>query len=228
VATRRLLIVGNSVSMPPAADVAPYPDRLAALLGDGWTTAAIIRSGATVEEMEADVIAALASRPDAVVLQVGINECAPRPLGPAGRARLGRLKPVWLRARIIGAIHRWRPQIIRMRPLAQLTTLDRFVASVRRIAAAARSTGAAMLILPVTEVTAVAEARTPFTNREVARYNAALQAASADGAAWVDAATLFAGLTPAVYCHAPETVHWSADAHQRAAEYVAAWLGANR
>jgi lysophospholipase L1-like esterase len=224
-AARRLLIVGNSVSTPPQPGVAPYPERLATLAGDRWQIATIIRSGATIEEMETDVLAALGARPHALVVQVGINECAPRPLGPAARARLGVLKPRWLRDRIISVLHRWRPQIIRLRPLAQFTTLDRFAASVSRIARAAREGGVRVLLLPITEVTMIAEMRTPFTNRQVARYNRALQAAAVDGVAWIDVAALFPNQTPDAYCHAPETVHWSAAAHQRVAEYVAAWLG---
>ena len=160
---RRLVIVGNSVSMPPQPGVAAYPERLAQILGGCWRVTTIIRSGATVEEMEDEVIAALEEQPNALVLQVGINECAPRPLAPAGRARLATLQPVWFRDRFIGAIHRWRPQIIRLRPLAQFTTLDRFGACVGRIARAARGARTAMLILPITEVTEAAERRTPFT-----------------------------------------------------------------
>jgi lysophospholipase L1-like esterase len=228
VAARRLLIVGNSVSMPPQAGTEAYPGRLFRMLGDEWQVSLIIKSGATVEEMEQDVLDALRARPDAVVLQVGINDCAPRPLGPAGRARLGALEPRWLRDRMIGAIHRWRPQIIRLRPLAQFTTIDRFAAAVTRIARAARDAGAAVLLLPITEVTDAAEARTPFTNREIARYNDALRGVAGEGVAWVDASVLLPGLTPSQYSHTPETVHWSAAAHQRVAEYVGEWVRSAR
>src|SRR5207237_807008 len=95
--------------------------------------------------------------------------------------------------------------------------------SVGRVVDAARIAGARVLILPVTGVTAAAEARTPFTNREVARYNAALRDLAGEGVTYVDAAGLLPGLTPSQYCHAPETVHWSAAAHQRAADYIDAW-----
>jgi len=97
VATRRLLIAGNSVSMPPQPGTHAYPERLAALVGDRWQIATIIRSGATIEQMEPEVLEALGARPHALVVQVGIHERAPRPLGPAARARLGVLKPRGLR-----------------------------------------------------------------------------------------------------------------------------------
>src|SRR5205809_916572 len=85
----------------------------------------------------------------------------------------------------------------------RLTTLDRFAASVSRIARAAREAGVRVLLLPITDVTMTAEMRTPFTNREIARYNRALQAAAVDGVAWIDAAALFPNQTPDAYCHAP-------------------------
>jgi len=215
-----VLIVGNSVSQSPAPGVDAYPERLRALLGDGWDVTSVIRSGATIEEMEPEVLAALRIQPDVVVLQVGINECAPRPLAPPARERLGMLRPLWLRHAIIRMVHRWRAQIIRWRPLAQVVPFDRFAASVGRIARAVRSGGARLIVLPITEITAAAEQRTPFTNREVARYNGALRALAGDGVAWIDRETLWPGLAPADYCYAPETVHWSAAAHRRVAEYL--------
>jgi lysophospholipase L1-like esterase len=219
-----LLFIGNSMSGSPGGAVAPYPERLAPLLPSAWRVTTIIRSGATIEEMESEIITALAARPAAVVLQVGINECAPRPLGAAGRRRLGRLRPVWLRNRIIGVLHRWRPEIIRRRSLAQMTPLDRFQASVGRVTDAARRAGSRMMILPITEVTDAAERRTPFTNREVARYNRVLQALAGDGVTWVDTPTLLPGLTPAAYCWSPETVHWNEAAHERIARFLYGWI----
>jgi hypothetical protein len=223
-----VLIVGNSVSLSPAAGIEAYPQRLRMAVGPEWQVATIVHSGKTVEEMEPEILEALGKGPSAIVLQVGINECAPRPLGPSGRRRLGALRPVWLRTAIIGAIHRWRPHIIRLRPLAQFTPLDRFAASVGRIVEAARPFGVRMLILPITAVTPAAEARTPFTNREVARYNDALRAVAGQTGTWVDTATLLPTLTPIDYCHEPETVHWSAAAHARVAEFIVAWLRAGR
>ncbi len=220
---RHLLLIGNSVSGPPAPGILPYPDRLAASLGAAARLTTIIRSGATIDEIEPAIAEALAARPDAVILQVGINECAPRPLGPRGRRRLGTLRPLWARRLIIRALHLWRPQIIRVRPLAQLTPLDCFAASIARVVDGVRRAGSRLLILPITEVTPVAERRTPFTNREVGRYNSVLRAAASDRVRWVEVAELLPGLTPADYCHTPDTVHWSPAAHERVAQFLDEW-----
>jgi hypothetical protein len=220
---RRVLIVGNSVSMS-SDHVAGYPERIAPRAA-GWDVKTIIHSGATIEEMEPEVTGALrAERPEALVLQVGINECAPRPLGVDGRNRLGTLRPVWLRERIIWGLHRWRQDIIRLRGVIQFTPPDRFAAAVLHVLGAARSVNARVLLLPITRVTAIAEARTPFTNREVARYNEILGTLAAGGAAWMTEDQLLGGMTPADYCVTPESVHLSDAAHERVAAAVAGWL----
>jgi hypothetical protein len=222
----KILIVGNSVSNPPFAGAPSYPALLAEALGPTATIDTIIRSGETIEHMEAGIVRALASGPDWLVLQVGINECAPRPLSVAERARLSALRPAWLQRQIIRVIHRWRPSIIRARALHQFTPLPDFVASVRRVLAVARSARVKVLVLPITTVTTVAERRTPFTNREVGRYNAALlQEASSDVRVATqlevfgtdDASALVAG---------PETVHLSPAAHAQLAGFVAEALAA--
>ena len=223
---RRLLIVGNSVSLPPAPGIAAYPERLADMMQGRWIIDTLLRSGETIEQMEADILAALAARPSRLVLQVGINECAPRPLGARERDALGRLRPLLLRGLIIRMLHRYRPQIIRARRLQQFTPLPRFVDAVTRILAAARRVDCRVLILPITTVTAVAERRTPFTNREVARYNEALRISAGNTAAFASQHELFADAPADDLCATPETVHLSGAAHQRIAEFVAAWVTA--
>jgi len=222
---RQLLMVGNSVSLAPSDGVPAYPSLVKASLNGSWRVEAIVRSGATVEEIEPEVTAWLGTNPpEALVVQVGINDCAPRPLSRSQRRRLGELRPEWLRQRIIGTLHRWRPYIIRVRPLAQFTPLDRFGESVARIVAAARGIGAAVLVLPITRVTHVAERRTPYTNREVARFNGALHALVQERVTCVDETTLLRGLTPMEFCAAPDTVHLSGRAHKCVADFIVQWL----
>jgi lysophospholipase L1-like esterase len=219
-----LLVIGNSVSLPPAPNVAAYPELVAARLAGTWHVRTVIHSGATIEQMEGDVQQALDERPDCVVLQVGINECAPRPLSVAERERLGRLRPLTLRHYIIRAIHHLRPHIIRMRALHQFTPLPRFVEAVARTLAYAAERGARVLVLPLTPVTATAERRTPYSTREIVRYNAALAGFAGPRVDVVSAAAIFGDRTADELCMSPDTVHLSASAHEAIATYVVRWL----
>ena len=222
-----LLVVGNSVSLAPADGVPGYPERVAKRATD-WRQVVVIDSGATVEELAPRALDAIrAVSPEAVIVQVGINDCAPRPWSPRQRRWLGRLKPLALRQRIISAIHRWRPQIIRLRPLAQNAPLEKFDAAVGRLVAAARACGATVLLLPIPPIHEVAEARTPFANREIARDATALRRHAGEGVSYVDTETLFHSGDPSTYCITPASVHWNATAHDRAAQYIVTWLSLN-
>jgi hypothetical protein len=221
-----VLIVGNSVSLPPVAGVPSYAERLASLVAPRGSFETVIKSGETIEQMEPDIATALARQPERLVVQVGINECAPRPLSVSERERLGRLRPARLRGLIIRGLHRFRPQIIRARRLHQFTPLPRFAESISRVLAAARQAGARTLILPITSVTSIAESRTPFTNREVARYNAVLAGVAGPSIDIVSDRDLFGAAGPDELCVTPESVHLSAAAHQRIAEFLAGWLDA--
>src|SRR2546422_2423866 len=93
----RLLLVGNSVSQSPMQGVAAYPELLEARLNDQWRVVKIIRGGQTVDQFEPEIVTALEeTAPRALILQVGINECGPRPLKRQERERLGRVRPAWL------------------------------------------------------------------------------------------------------------------------------------
>lgn len=219
-----VLVVGNSVSQPPAPDVAAFPERLAAGGRGRWQLDTIVNSGATIEQMEDAVLTAIGRSPDRVVLQIGINECAPRPLNWSERERLGRLRPAWLRQLIVRIIHRLRPTIIRARRLQQFTPLPRFVASAGRVVAAAVARGAPVLILPITEVTPVAEIRTPFTNREIRRYNEGLASLIGPMVRVATQAEVFGAVAADQLCITPDSVHLGAAAHARVAAFIAGWL----
>lgn len=219
-----MLVVGNSVSMSPGDGVAAYPALLEAELGQGWEVRPVLKSGATIDEFETEVLQTISIyRPDALVLQVGINECAPRPLGRRGRARLSRLRWAPLRARIVQFLHAYRPQIIRLRGVHQLTSLADFESSVRRVVAGALEHGSQVLILPITRLTRTAEIRTPFANREIARYNGALRACAGEGVRFVTEDELFDGRPPDDYCADPTTVHLSGTAHAAIAKVIHTW-----
>ena len=219
-----LLVIGNSVSQPPSPEVPAFPERVSALAAGRWRVETLVNSGATIEQMEAEALTALARRPERLVLQIGINECAPRPLGWDERERLGRLRPVALRNLIIRCIHFFRPTIIRVRRLQQFTPLPRFVASAGRVVSAAVSNGIPVLILPITNVTAIAEVRTPYTNREIRRYNEGLSGLAAPMVRVVTQEELFGPATADQLCVTPDSVHLGASAHARIAAFIAGWL----
>jgi lysophospholipase L1-like esterase len=223
-----VLVVGNSVSQAPGPGIPAFPERLSARVGGQWRLETVVNSGATIEQLEADAIAALARSPQRLVLQVGINECAPRPLGWTERERLGRLRPLPLRNLIIRIVHLLRPTIIRVRRLQQFTPLPRFVASAGRVVSSAVSKGIPVLILPITSVTPVAELRTPYTNREIRRFNEGLTGLVAPLVRVVSQAELFGSATAEQLCVTPDSVHLGADAHARIAEFIAAWLESPR
>lgn len=157
---RRLLIVGNSVSLPSREGVSAYPELLEAQLGRQWAIHTIIRGGQTIDEFVSEVVAGLNEiAPQALVLQIGINECAPRPLRRRERDRLGRLRPRWVQSIIIRCIHQFRPQIIRFRGLNQLIQLAVFAECVKGIVATCASLHCPVIILPIMSVAAAAEAR---------------------------------------------------------------------
>lgn len=221
-----VLVVGNSVSQSPAPDVPAFPERLAAAGGSRWQLDMMVNSGATIEQMEDAVLTALGRSPDRVVLQIGINECAPRPLNWSERERLGRLQPAFVRQLIIRIIHLLRPTIIRGRRLQQFTPLPRFIVSAGRVVSAAVANGAPVLILPITEVTPVAEIRTPYTNREIRRYNEGLASLAGPMVRVATQADVFGAASAEQLCITPDSVHLGGDAHARVAAFIAAWLDA--
>lgn len=222
----RLLLVGNSVSQSPMQGVAAYPELLEARLRH-WEIFKIIRGGQTVDQFEEDILTALDEIvPRAVILQVGVNECGPRPLKRRERERLGRVRPAWLRSFLIRAIHEFRPQIIRARGPNQFTSLPVFTESVRRIIKKAVSLHCPVLILPITHVSRIAEVRQPFFNREIDRYNEILRSMKDSAVVYVEEPELFMNKKAEDLCVSPESVHLNAWAHERLTEFVADWVDA--
>lgn len=220
-----MLVVGNSVSISPADGVPAYPELLQGELGVLWEVRPVLRSGATIDEFETEILQTItAYQPDVLVLQVGINECAPRPLARRGRDRLSHLRWTALRARIIQFLHEYRAQIIRFRGVRQLTPLPVFESSVRRVLARALQCGGRVLILPITRLTSTAEMRTPFANQEIARYNEALRACAGTQVRFVAEGELFPGQPPDDYSASPATVHLSGAAHAAIARFVHDWI----
>jgi hypothetical protein len=194
-------------------------------MAEKWKIFKIIRAGQTVDEFEAEILAALGEVvPHAVILQVGINECGPRPLKRQERERLGRLRPLWLQRLLIRGIHVFRPHIIWLRGLNQLTPVSGFADAVRRIIAKAVSLHCAVLILPITQVSPTAERRQPFFNREIERYNDVLRSMKANGVLYLEQHELFGKAEADDFSTSPQSTHLNGWAHERITACVEDWL----
>ena len=221
----RVLLVGNSVSLPPTEGVEAYPELVEERLSDRWRVVRIIRGGETVDQLEPEILATLEkTAPRAVILQVGINEFGPGPLNRKERERLGGVRPRWLRSLLIRGIHHFRPQIIRARGPNQFTPVALFAESVQRIIAKALSLRCAVLILPITQVSATAEIRQPFFNREIERYNEVLRTFQGNGVVYLEQQELLGNNMPEAFCFSPESVHLNGRAHETIAACVTDWL----
>jgi hypothetical protein len=213
------------VSLPPREGVVAYPELLETRLDDQWQVVKIIRGGQTVDQFESEIVTALEEKaPRALILQVGVNECGPRPLKRQERERLGRVRPAWLRSFLIRGIHEFRPQIIRARGPNPFTSISAFADSVQGIIAKAVSLRCAVLILPITQVSPMAEIRQPFFNREIDRYNDILRSIKGNGVSYLEQHEVLGKAGPEDFCITPESVHLNGWAHEKLAAYLADWL----
>lgn len=205
--------------------MAAYPQLLEEKLGQQWAVHTIIRGGKTVDEIESEVTSCLNKiEPHAMVLQIGINECAPRPLTRQERAWLSELRPRWLQALLIRCIHLFRPHIIRLRGPNQFTPETVFVECVQRIVATCASLSCPMVILPIASVTSVAELRQPMINREIDRYAQMLRSFNSSRVSYLEQHKLFGNKGADDFCSTPESVHLNGWAHEQIAEHLANYL----
>jgi lysophospholipase L1-like esterase len=126
-------------------------------------------------------------RPDAVIVHVGIVDCAPRVFSPVERSAVARLRPVYLRRIAISLAHRMRPRLIRLRgPRPYLAEAD-FRRGVRDVVDRARVAGVrALVFVNMLVPTDDLEQRSPGFQRHAMRYNAILAEESPRGALMVD------------------------------------------
>ena len=226
---RTLLILGNSVSLPPReappdAPVTSYPERLRVQLAPmAWRTETRIVSGATVGDIEKTASAFLPIlAPDAVVIQLGIVDCTPRPLRESERIRLSTLRPVVLQNLVISLIHRYRAEIIGRRALIQKTPIEPFTQLFHRLAAHSRSVAEHVVALPIFPATASILRRNPRLAVEIDKYNSAM--GMEPGIKMPKTDEVLGGFSPDDICAAPESVHLNQQGHDLVARYVEAWL----
>lgn len=224
---RVLLVLGNSVSLPPPearGSVVPYPDLLEQRLAPlGWRTRRECASGATVDEIERTARALLPElHPSAVIIQLGIVDCAPRPLHPWERGLLGRLWPSSLRDWVVDVIHRHRAWIIEHRGLIQRTALAKFREHFGQLVSSCLASTESVAILPIFPATESILARNPRLAVEIGKYNEAMR--TNPRALAFDAKDLFGASPIESLFVAPESVHLNQHGHDLLARRLETWL----
>ena len=224
---RILLVLGNSVSQAPpeaAEPVFPYPDLLQERLKSaGWRVEQRSASGATVEEIERTARAALPQLcPSAVVIQLGIVDCAPRPLRPLERNLLGHVRPSALRNWFVALIHEHRAAIIGRRRLIQRMEIAPFREHFRRLVDQCLAVASKVSILPIFPATESILARNPRLAAEIGKYNEAMR--TDPRAVALDAEDVFGGVSIEALCAAPESVHLNQRGHDLIARRLECWL----
>ena len=225
---RALLILGNSVSMsPPEAKDNPvtcYPDLLRERLQDaGWRVEHRSSSGATVGDIERTARqVAPELRPAGVVIQLGIVDCAPRPLRPSERGLLEYIWPRLLRDRIVQFLHENRATIIEHRGLIQRTNIISFKEHFRRLLEDCLAVTNRVAILPIFPATEPILARNPRLAAEIDKYNEVMR--SDPRAVMFDVGEVFDGASIEALSVAPESVHLNQRGHELMAARVERWL----
>jgi lysophospholipase L1-like esterase len=111
-------------------------------------------------------------KPDVVILQIGIVDCAPRLFGPRQHAVLSNpLFPRPISAPIIKVMSRYRRQVIKLRPNVRYTKPQRFESSLDKLGQLINALPARAVALPIVDTFAEHEYRTPGYNEAVNAYN---------------------------------------------------------
>jgi lysophospholipase L1-like esterase len=166
------------------------------------------------------------AQPDAIVVQVGITDCAPRIFSRAETRLLNsRLVPGALRKRIIAQRAEHRSELTARAPLAKVyTSPETFAAHLRIFVGKVRGNAwpLAVYVLPIVAHAAYCEAKSPGHTANLRQYNELLAVAAAElGHPLVD----LPGVGPDdadAYCS--DGYHLSVLGNQRVAETLAALL----
>jgi hypothetical protein len=155
--------------------------------------------------------------PDCAVLQLGITECAPHPLGPLGKALLGGLRPVILRRALIGLI------AVNYAKLAKqskaLASSEIYAENLRRFLTSCISSGTKALLISIGQVSGRVKEKNPRIVRAVDAYNAKARETSAlfPSSTFLETCDLFDVANHAL----TDGYHWRPSAHELLAEAVA-------
>lgn len=223
---RRLLVLGNSVSLVPKKEnpaVKPYPSLLAERLKDHDVVNASVDGGTAGAILEVALTEVSRLQPSAVVLQAGIVDCTPRPLKPRERALLAEVRPGALRNWSVALIHQYRAEIIGLRGLIQSTPLAAFESDYRRLTEACRTGATRVAALAIFPPTSAVLRRNPSLPGEIASYNDAIRRSSRDVRVF-ETSELFGSTPIDALCVSPESVHLNQEGHSLIAGVLHAWI----
>lgn len=187
-----VVLLGDSLCLPREpewGDIA-YEATYPALLKERFAGSGmeLVERGMSYRTME-DVLAhwpaeVEARNAAAVIVHVGIVDCAPRVFLPRERDFVQNL-PLWLRRIILGGTNRLRRWIIKFGPDRVYVTYDRFVRALDAVVTRSRGLRK-LLFVNIISPTDRMEYRSPGYREKVRRYNQALQSRSGGAIQVVD------------------------------------------
>ena len=172
------LFIGDSLGLPN--EQARFEDTIPYLLrGDVWV---LCHTGATVTEFKQTVMELSKFIPEGffhkTVIQLGLADCAPRPIAGYLRKELSRLKPVSFRKWIIKFLHNHRAFIQKHIGYYQRTPYEKFEQAfdvLLKMVILLSGVGGVVVILMPPVVDSMA-AHSPGVRKEIIRYNHCMEA----------------------------------------------------
>lgn len=213
---------GDSVALPRVKEGQNLEDTYPLLVADVLEAGVWVRSqpnGTVIDargQVEVDGGYLGPRESDVIVVQVGVVDCAPRPLPPRVRAGVGRL-PGPFRALIISGIRRNR-QFLTKGAAHQVVPLARFEIELGILAADASIASALTVLLTIAPPNRWFSDRSPALREQIDAYNTAIRAIAktAPRTEVLDVHDLFAGEEERLMTS--DGHHFTRDAHAMVAE----------
>ncbi|GJQ56109.1 MAG: hypothetical protein HKUEN07_26780 [Rhodocyclaceae bacterium] len=181
--TYLIRVYGDSFSLPRPSDGISHKDVFAELLRSGIES---LRPGLRVSvynrsrggAASTDLYALYsqdrgyfaANEKGILIIQCGINDCAPRPVPPRLRVMIGKL-PTPLRWAIVKIIHYARPYLLRAGIRWYATEAERFEALLQRWLEEAMRESASVYVTTIVPVGDSVEKRSPGFSEHIRKYN---------------------------------------------------------
>jgi len=186
---KKIVILADSLSLPrPKKDIGNirYEDTYPYLLDIslrkklGHEAPIVTEKGKryrTITEVAADWREYVTWRkPEMVVVQVGITDCAPRVFSSTQRSKIERIRPLFLRTILLKLVHRYRRNIIESSRTKVYVPIEEYRETVARLVKLAESDNVRLLVfVKIAVPPAFVENRSPGLQRNVLLYNSVLE-----------------------------------------------------